>query len=455
MRQDFSNRYPHRPVLKVPFGLKNGRMWGPKQVALGKACGCVCPACRAPLVAKAADSSRKRPHFAHLADTDCRAGYETALHLKAKQLIADRLALRFPAWDGDAEMPNPPFAFDDAGSRLVGRRVDFPSHLATLLRADVEASRGDHIPDVVGVDDQGEVLIEIRVTHAVDELKRRRIQSEGGRLVEIDLSRLDPEHASDEELLAHWVLEEASNRVWLSCPPATEDWRESNRALKLELAARNQQIAQDRQRREEARRAEERARALSDMALVERKENRARFREEQRARFRQHLEDLPALVSVDRIQTLLLEYEERDSANTKGLLADVSEPAKRAIGIVGRNAWIYEVHPALWQAASYRHFIHDHAPGSRFNQRDVARWVMQQFGKEKALYELFMAQYAARDKARKAGFSKYRISHWAFSDLENRQIPNFYAPINEFVERLVRAGCLAYVPEFLGEVCTR
>lgn len=76
---------PLAGVLKVPFGLKAGRMWSPKQVAPGRECGCVCPACGAPLVAKAADSTCRRPHFAHLAETDCRAGYETALQWHPNQ----------------------------------------------------------------------------------------------------------------------------------------------------------------------------------------------------------------------------------------------------------------------------------------------------------------------------------------------------------------------------------
>lgn len=90
--------------------------------------------------------------------------------------------------------------------------------------------------------------------------------------------------------------------------------------------------------------------------------------------------------------------------------------------------------------------------GAQFNQRDLARWVMQQFGREEVLYTLFRAQYMFRSKVRNAGIRKHRISFWAFTDLENSQIPDFYKPINSFVDRLIYVGALQRVPDILGEV---
>ena len=95
-------------------------------------------------------------------------------------------------------MPNPPSLPHAGGARLYGRRIEFGSRVTQLLSAQVEQSCGDYTPDVIGLDDRGPLLIEIRVTHAVDELKRRRIQSEGQRMVEIDLSKLRLEQVVDE-----------------------------------------------------------------------------------------------------------------------------------------------------------------------------------------------------------------------------------------------------------------
>ena len=428
-------------------------MWSPKQVQAGKTCGCVCPACKAPLVAKAVESAFRRPHFAHLGETNCRAGYETALHLRAKEIIAEHLRLALPAWNGEETMPNPPSLPHAGGARLYGRRIEFGSRVTQLLSAQVEQSCGDYTPDVIGLDDRGPLLIEIRVTHAVDELKRRRIQSEGQRMVEIDLSKLRLEQVVDEALLKHWVLDEPSNRTWLSCPAATDDWRESFRALKSDLIARNEEIAQAQRKREEDLLEYERARAHIAAAVAAKQGAREQFRIEKRSRFVNELDLLPELVSVERINRLLAEYHERDDEVAEMLIAAVRPDAvKSTLRRFGNSAWIYLVHPKLWQAATYHHFVHEQTSGKQFNQCDVARWVLQQFGKEVELYELFKAQYVARSEARKAGIRKYTISHWAFSDQENRQIPNFYSPINDFVARLVRIGSLECVPDRLGEV---
>ncbi|KFN47211.1 competence protein CoiA family protein, partial [Arenimonas composti] len=159
-----------RRGFRVPFGLREGRVWAPGEVAKGLGCGCVCPACHAPLIAKAQTSRRRRPHFAHLTDTHCETGRETGIHLRAKQLIVERAELLTPAWNGDRlDMPNPAQARDDEGRIHVGSRVDFPAMQRRL--ADVEAERqiGGFRPDLVAQDDDGELLIEIRVTHAVDD----------------------------------------------------------------------------------------------------------------------------------------------------------------------------------------------------------------------------------------------------------------------------------------------
>ena len=114
------------PVSPIPFGLKAGRMVRVQEVATGLACGCTCPACGHPLVAKAKDSRWRRPHFAHYWDADCRAWYETAVQKTAKQLITHQLRLCLPEWDGEPEMPNPPRLRDANGQEHPGRRVEYP-----------------------------------------------------------------------------------------------------------------------------------------------------------------------------------------------------------------------------------------------------------------------------------------------------------------------------------------
>lgn len=83
-----------KSTLLVPFGLKDDKLYEPTQVLNGKACGCVCPACKKPLWAK---QNAKTPHFAHAQDENCSRGLETAVHLAVKQIIAEKLMVRLPA----------------------------------------------------------------------------------------------------------------------------------------------------------------------------------------------------------------------------------------------------------------------------------------------------------------------------------------------------------------------
>lgn len=64
----------------------NGNLVHIDNVANGKKCGCFCPACKEPLVAKNG-GKKKIHHFAHFSDIDCEFAYETMLHLLAKEKI--------------------------------------------------------------------------------------------------------------------------------------------------------------------------------------------------------------------------------------------------------------------------------------------------------------------------------------------------------------------------------
>jgi hypothetical protein len=105
----------------------------------------------------------------------------------------------------------------------------------------------------------------------------------------------------------------------------------------------------------------------------------------------------------------------------------------------------------LWQLLAYDHFVGKRSPGSSFNQRDVADWVRESFPYERPLYRLFATQYGKRAEARRAGFNKRSLDYWVFTQEENELIPNFYAPINDFVDRLAAARLIRRLTA-LGEV---
>ncbi|WP_244937431.1 hypothetical protein [Methylobacterium crusticola] len=165
------------------------------EVHPGLACGCRCPGCKAPLVARKGD--RRDHHFGHHGVAEqpaCRAGAETALHIFAKECLARRLELVLPSLEHPTTYQGGPIRFDAAA---------------------LEHRLGDIVPDVVVRKGGRDLLVEFRVTHPCDATKIARIADLGIAAVEIDLSWL-PRDLSRVGL-AEAILTQAP-RKWLHNP---------------------------------------------------------------------------------------------------------------------------------------------------------------------------------------------------------------------------------------------
>ncbi len=79
---------PRGDGVLLPYGeASDGRLVRASEVPAGLECGCSCPACGAPLVARRGEM--RVAHFAHATDRTCASAQETMLHKLAKQMIAD------------------------------------------------------------------------------------------------------------------------------------------------------------------------------------------------------------------------------------------------------------------------------------------------------------------------------------------------------------------------------
>lgn len=92
---------------RIPFGLDSDdeRIVDVVDVPRGAKCGCVCPSCRTPLVARQGDE--KEWHFAHISrrvyestKNACQYSFYISVRLMARQLIGDEITLRLPAYRG-------------------------------------------------------------------------------------------------------------------------------------------------------------------------------------------------------------------------------------------------------------------------------------------------------------------------------------------------------------------
>ena len=172
-------------AVRVPFGycVADGRMYAPRDVPLGKRCGCICPACKDELIARHELNGHKIPHFSHDSGADCAKGLETAVHLAAKQLIEQEKLLFLPKVEAVLEKAN---AFGELHRR---KRVLVEEGQKAMDSVRIEVQLGPIRPDLMAVPaGQPEICIEIAVTHFVDSDKLARVRETGIALVEIDLS---------------------------------------------------------------------------------------------------------------------------------------------------------------------------------------------------------------------------------------------------------------------------
>jgi hypothetical protein len=194
----------------VPFGLLDGRMVAVDEVPSGLACGCRCPACTAPLVAKKGE--QRAHHFSHLpGNPPCRHGYETALHLMAKQVLAECSHLALPALDiVESNYDAQGTIHSEEGRVCDASSIDLD---AVAVEREIQGIRPDAIGWVRGIP----ILIEIVVRNAISPAKRAQVRAANLACLEIDLSKESP-LAFTAERLKQIVIDGVECKRWVFHP---------------------------------------------------------------------------------------------------------------------------------------------------------------------------------------------------------------------------------------------
>ena len=193
----------------------------------GLKCGCHCPECGGQLIARQGKSNAW--HFAHYDHkNDCPGAAETALHLAAKEILKDlkgRILLpeeiiRKKGW------PKPPIKGEYDRRSYFRKKLDkkmMYKYKARHISSDwlVELEPTDWLksdnhgfrPDAVLTKNGCRLLVEIRVTNAVDAEKRTLLRKSGLGAIEINLEDIDRNISrSDLEKL----IRKNASRKWLS-----------------------------------------------------------------------------------------------------------------------------------------------------------------------------------------------------------------------------------------------
>ncbi|WP_070401286.1 hypothetical protein [Hydrogenophaga sp. PML113] len=283
-------------------------------------------------------------NFAHHRGASCALGFETAVHLAAKQLVADRMALYLPE-----VRVNVPGVADD-GDLFAQPSLFAPAGVSRLQAVRVEASVGEIRPDLVVTLGGRDVLVEIAVTHFVDALKLRRVKDLRVAAVEINVSAAREMNFAALEA-ALFTSEQKSQ--WL-CHPERDAEQE-----RLEALAANE-------------------RSCSHAASARRRDdNSARHKmaqQEERAR----LAAIRAEPAAAKLRQALDHMGARDAAE----LGFLPVPVKASYAI--------SAPPLVWQAAVFSYLLHCavEVNAASISARRVRAWIEERFevpGNEQAL----------------------------------------------------------------------
>jgi len=178
-------------------------------VSNGLNCNCRCPACLEKLVAKQGEELDW--HFAHYNSEMCTHPHpnETVLHKLAKQIILDAKKIWLPKISLGLVIPSATILIRNASYHQV-------------KNAFAECKVDDIRPDVILEIGDTRLIVELLVTHAVDEVKREKIKRLDISAIEIDLRNTD----IDDKVLEKILLEESERKRWLYSKLAVEKSKE-------------------------------------------------------------------------------------------------------------------------------------------------------------------------------------------------------------------------------------
>ena len=183
----------------------------------GLKCNCVCAACGRALEAKM--GKVKAPHFAHYVKkgevVDCSAQWvnESLLHEMAKKIIANSGHINLPEIEVDADK--------DENRNINDWEQCQPLHIKDeqtwcFSSAEMEVRCNGFIPDVYLHGKKNELLVEIMVTHPVDDEKKERVRQAGLSMIQIDISGIynNLEEFSKEKLRKE-LIDSVEHKEWI------------------------------------------------------------------------------------------------------------------------------------------------------------------------------------------------------------------------------------------------
>lgn len=215
-------------MSELQYGLRDGKIvsiWDLSEEDRGLKCNCTCPNCGMPLQAKLGTGKKER-HFAHNnANCNIVIAQQTALHLLAKEIIEEYKTVRFPPIIVPFEQTNLCKSqsidlrqYNLTHSIMLPHKIEYKSATTVNFQSVLLEKRvSTIIPDIIAFIGNKTCLIEIAVTHFVDENKETKIKELNLPVLEIDISSLNGE-ILNKETLKDIICNQIDNKKWIYNP---------------------------------------------------------------------------------------------------------------------------------------------------------------------------------------------------------------------------------------------
>lgn len=228
--------------IKTPFGMRGEKIIHIEELnkdERGLKCNCTCVECGKELVARLGEKNRW--NFAHRSERGCSGGVETALHLFAKSVIEKSQYINLPdlsiCYD-KTDVEEADFILRQSNFKEVNNEFYEQSWMKIksvtkggkfyYQKVKAECKLDPIIPDIILYKtDRSNIerflLIEIGVTHFIDEPKRKIIKEKDFSTIEVDLSKYKDEFANmSKDMLENLIINDVLNKTWIHNSKACE-----------------------------------------------------------------------------------------------------------------------------------------------------------------------------------------------------------------------------------------
>lgn len=195
------------------WALRDGVWVNIEAVSSGLSCNCICPVCGNKMIAKKGDVNQH--HFAHYTEEHCGYSTETAIHMMTKEIIGKSSCIKLPAvhiTDIGLPMNSPEKSILHNETKIEIERAFLEKQLNVTGKVYIT-------PDIL-IEAKGKrLIVEIFVSHEVDEAKLNLIKYLNISAIEIDLSNIGNISYEDLKFI---LIDEAKNKRWLYNNKANE-----------------------------------------------------------------------------------------------------------------------------------------------------------------------------------------------------------------------------------------